>query len=257
VDWSAGDAYEPYVGRWSRLVARDFVTWLGLPAGGRFLDVGSGTGALTSTLVSMLPGSEVTGLDPSPQYVGYAKAQYPEASFTVGTASGLPFGDEHFDAAVSGLVLKFVPDAGRMLSEMRRIVREDGTVAVYVWDNAGEMQMLRRFWDAAVRADPAAREQDEASRFDRDNADGLRDLFAGAGLRAVQVRSIDVPTVFSDFDDFWRPFLGGQGSAPGYAMSLSEEKRGRLKAEVRRSLPVRADGSIHLLARAWAARGER
>ena len=238
-------------------MARDFVAWLGLATGGRFLDVGCGTGALTSTLTSMVPGSDVTGLDPSAQFVGYAAEHHPEATFTVGSASGLPFRDRHFDAVVSGLVLNFVPDPEGMLSEMRRAVREDGTVAVYVWDYAGEMQVIRRFWDAAARVDPAARQYDEGLRFGICNAAELRALFGGAGLRGVEVRAIDVPTVFSDFDDYWLPFLGGQGPAPAYAMSLPEETRRLLEAEVRRAMPVEPDGSIHLLARAWAARGLR
>ena len=118
-------------------------------------------------------------------------------------------------------MLNFVPDHARMVAEMKRAVAAGGTVAVYVWDYAGEMQLMRRFWDAAVALDPAALELDEGRRFPVTRAAPLVALFEGAGLRDVRVLAIDVPTVFKDFDDYWSPFLGGQAPAPGYRMSLS------------------------------------
>jgi hypothetical protein len=152
-------------------------------------------------------------------------------------------------------VLNFVPEPGRMVAEMSRVVRAGGTVAVYVWDYAGEMQMMRSFWDAAIELDPRAAERDEGRRFPLCRPEALSALFGGAGLTSIDTRAIDIPTVFADFDDFWEPFLMGDAPAPGYCMSLDERARERLRDRLRETLPVSADGSIHLIARAWAVKG--
>jgi SAM-dependent methyltransferase len=152
-------------------------------------------------------------------------------------------------------VLNFLPKPMRGLAEMARVTRPDGVVALYVWDYAGDMQLMRYFWDAACDLDPAAIEMDEGRRFPVCQPQPLEALFISAGLADVAVRAIDVPTVFAGFDDYWTPFLGGQGPAPSYAMSLSEEQRSALRDLVRERLPLSANGSIRLNARAWAARG--
>jgi SAM-dependent methyltransferase len=256
--WALGHAYEPYVGRWSRRVARVFLDWLGLPPGRRWLDVGSGTGALTETILGQTAPSAVKGIDRSAGFVDFAAAQVadPRATFEVGDAQSLPVQDSAFEAAVSGLVLNFVPEPGRMVAEMARAVGRGGTVALYVWDYAGKMQLMRHFWNAAAALDPAAQPLDEGRRFPLCQPAPLRELFQGAGLRAVEVRAIDVDTDFRDFDDYWLPFVGGQGPAPGYAVSLSEERRAALRERLRGSLPTALDGSIPLVARAWAVRGQ-
>lgn len=257
--WAIGDAYEPYVGRWSRHVAREFLAWLKVPPGQKWLDVGCGTGALSQTILERASPLAVQGIDSSAGFVGYARAQIHDehASFETGDARALPFAAATFDAVVSGLVLNFVPDPPAALSEMARVVRRGGTTAVYVWDYAGEMQLMRHFWDAAVALDPAAAEFDEGSRFTLCQPEPLANLLQTAGLHNVEVRAIDISTHFRDFDDYWSPFLGGQGSAPGYAMSLSEAQRTELRERLRATLPTQADGSIRLMARAWAARGVR
>jgi SAM-dependent methyltransferase len=254
--WASGAAYEPYIGRWSRLVAREFLAWLAVPAGGRWLDVGCGTGALTQTILAVAAPSAVRGLDRSEGFVSYARAQVkdPRASFETGDAQSLPVGNAEFDAAVSGLVLNFVPQPERMVAELARAVRPGGVAAVYVWDYAGQMQFLRHFWDAVAALDPAAAHLDEG-RFPVCQPGPLAALWQGAGLEQVATRVIDVPTVFKDFDDLWQPFLGGQGPAPGYVMSLSDERRAALRERLRASLPVAPDGAIPLIARAWAVRG--
>jgi SAM-dependent methyltransferase len=255
--WASGAAYEPYVGRWSRPVAREFLGWLAVPPGRRWLDVGCGTGALSQTILELAAPVQVTGVDASEGYVTYAGERVRDArvQFRTGDAQTLPEPSATYDAAVSGLVLNFVPEPARVVAEMARVTRGGGTVAAYVWDYAGEMQFMRHFWDAAIALDPAAREGDEGVRFPLCHPDPLAALFRGAGLGAVDVRAIDVPTVFRDFDDYWSPFLGGQGPAPGYAMALSEDGREALRERIRARLPVRPDGSIHLMARAWAVRG--
>lgn len=255
--WASGDRYEPYVGRWSRLVARAFIGWLGVPAGKRWLDVGCGTGALAETALALAAPAAVLGIDPSEGFLAHAKRTVadPRARFEIAGAEALPVAEGAFDVAVSGLVLNFVPDPAKAAREMRRAVAAGGTVAAYVWDYAGEMQMMRRFWDAAVALDPAARAKDEGVRFPLCRPEALAVLFADAGLREVATRAIDVPTVFEDFADFWTPFLSGQAPAPGYCMSLSEEKRAELRERLRSTLPARPDGAIHLIARAFAVRG--
>ncbi|HYS18063.1 MAG TPA: methyltransferase domain-containing protein [Candidatus Binatia bacterium] len=255
--WSSGDDYEPYVGRWSRRVARELIGWLDVPAGLRWLDVGCGTGALSETIVARCSPHAVVGVDPSEQYLEYARARVtdPRVSFRVGDAQALPVKDGDHDVAVSGLVLNFVPDQPQAVAEMRRSLAAGGTMAAYVWDYAGEMQLMRRFWDAAVALDPEALELDEGRRFPSARPAPLVELFESAGLTNVRVLAIDVPTVFKDFDDYWSPFLGGQAPAPGYCMSLSEERRAALRERIRSTMPSHPDGSIHLIARAWAVRG--
>jgi SAM-dependent methyltransferase len=257
--WAAGDLYEPYVGRWSRLVAREFLEWLAVPAGMDWLDVGCGTCALTQTIVDNTDPNLVKGVDPSHSFIEYAKARVTSGpvSFEVGDAQSLPFDPASFDAAVAGLVLNFVPQPVRAVTEMARVTRPGGVIAAYVWDYAGKMELMRYFWDAAVALDPAAYELDEGRRFPICQPQALAELFATAGLHDVEVRSIDVPTEFRNFDDYWSPFLGGQAPAPAYAMSLNEARRGALRDRIRSNLPVGQDATIRLIARAWAVRGRK
>lgn len=256
--WEIAVAYEPYVGRWSRLVAREFVSWLNVPAGASWVDVGCGTGALAETILQLAQPSHVEGIDLSADFVTYTKSRMIDerASFRVADARELPQKDGSAEAVVSAIALNFVPEPARAVSEMRRVAMPDtGIVAAYVWDYAGRMELMRYFWDAADELDPKARSLDEGLRFPICNPQSLTELFTSAGLRDVDVRAIDVPTRFRDFDDYWSPFLGGQGPAPGYAMQLTPERRARLRDRIRERLPANADGSIELIARAWAVRG--
>jgi len=254
--WGSGDAYEPYVGRWSRRVAERFLDWLAIAPGRRWLDVGCGTGAVSQTILERCAPERVIAVDPSDAYLAHARGRLGDdrIEFRKGSAEALPAEDGTAAAVVSGLVLNFVPDQAAALAEMRRAVEPGGTVAVYVWDYAGEMQLMRRFWDAAVALDPAASELDEGRRFPVCRPDALADLFTGAGFDDVETRPIQIPTVFRDFDDYWTPFLGGQGPAPGYCVSLPEERRAELRERIRATLPTEPDGAIPLIARAWAAR---
>lgn len=257
--WAGGDLYEPYVGRWSRRVARELLNWLAVPEEKNWLDVGCGTGALIQTIIEVANPNSVVGVDPSPGYVEYAKARVasPRARFEIGDARSLPFDTASQDAVASGLVLNFVPQPPQAVAEMARVVRPGGVVAVYVWDYAGKMELMRRFWDAAVALDPGAEELDEGGRFPICHPAPLSELFAQAGLSEVDVCPIDIATAFRDFDDYWSPFLGGQGPAPGYAVSLSDERRAALRERIRSELPIAKDGSIRLIARAWAVRGHK
>jgi SAM-dependent methyltransferase len=258
-EWTTGGSYEAYVGRWSRLVAREFLTWLAVPQGRCWLDVGCGTGALGQPILDMASPKGLVGIDPSLGYIADATERVSDsrARFVAGDARRLPCKTATFDAVVSGLVINFVPEPQVAVAEMTRAARPGGAVAAYVWDYAGKIQLMRCFWDAAVALDPSASEQDEGRRFPICSPGPLAQLFRDAGLRTVEVRAIDVATDFRDFDDYWSPFLGRQGPAPGYAMSLSEEHRSELRERIRAHLPIAPDGSIHLVGRAWAVRGER
>jgi SAM-dependent methyltransferase len=255
--WAAGDAYEAYVGRWSRPVAAQFVHRLDVPAGRRWLDVGCGTGTLTATILATADPVEVVGVDTSTGFLDHARARIasPRTSFQPGDAMSLPVPDRYFDAVVSGLALNFVADPGRATAEFARAAAPGGTVAGYVWDYAEGMEMLRHFWDAAAALDPAAAELDEGRRFPLCRPQPLRELWATAGLDRVAVEAIDVATVFADFDDYWLPFLGGQGPAPGYVTSLTDQRRDALRDLLRARLATDPDGTITLGARAWMVRG--
>jgi SAM-dependent methyltransferase len=258
--WDSGDAYESYVGRWSRLVAREFVRWLTVSPGSRWLDVGCGTGALTKTVLEQAAPSEVIGIDPSAAYIASAGARMdddPRAHFERGDAQALRAPAATFDVVVSGLVVNFVPQVKSAVAEMARVTRLGGTVGAYVWDYAEGMGLMRYFWDAAGVLDPKTKELDEGRRFWICHPEPLSRLFLSAGLEDIEVRAIEVPTQFRDFDDYWSPFLGGQGPAPSYAMSLSEERRVELRERIRVSLPSDPEGGISLTARAWAIRGVR
>ena len=257
--WASGAAYEPYVGRWSRLVAREFVDWLAVPPAARWLDLGCGTGALAETILRSANPAKVDGIDPSEGYLALAREQVrdPRVRFNVGDARHLSVKSAHYDAVVSALVLNFIPDLPAGMTEMARAVRPGGIVAGYVWDYAGKMELMRYFWDAAVALKPQDLERDEGQRFPICQPGPLQQLFEGAGLKKVKVRSIDVATHFRDFEDYWTPFLGGQFPAPDYAMSLDEAARAALRERIRAHLPIAADGSIPLIARAWAVRGTR
>ena len=255
--WAEGAAYEAYVGRWSRLVAREFVRRLGVPRQRRWLDVGCGVGALVQAILEEADPAVVLGVDRSAAFLRQARlnSTRAEATFREGDAGALPVSSGSFDVAVSGLVLNFVPEPAAMVAEMARGCRPGSTVALYVWDYRGGMELIRHFWDAAAALDPAARALDEAVRFPGCAPSPLEALFTSAGLRGVTTFAIDVPTVFRDLDDYWAPFLGGQGPAPGYARSLPEEGRLALRERLRRTLPAAPDGSISLTARAWAVTG--
>lgn len=257
--WASGDAYEPYVGRWSRLVAREFLRWLAVPAGSQWLDVGCGTGALSQTILRFAAPGGIKGIDRSEGHLAHARGtgQDRRAHFEVGDAQALPDETARYDAAVSGLVLNFLPQPERAVSEMARVAKPGGVVAAYVWDYGGKMQLMRHFWNAAVALDPDAAGLDEGRRFPLCQPTPLAELFKRPGLKTVEVRAIDIATDFKDFDDYWSPFMGGQGPAPSYAMSLSEEGRAALRERIRAGLPFALDGSIPLVARAWAVQGVR
>jgi SAM-dependent methyltransferase len=255
--WAAGDAYERYIGRWSRPVAEAFLHWLEVPPGRRWLDVGCGTGVLTSRVLATADPVHVTGLDPSEGFLAHARERTGDdrATFRLGDARALPLPDRSVDAVVSGLALNFVPEPEQAVAEFARVTSPGGVVAAYVWDYAEGMAILRHFWDAATALNPSAAALDEGRRFPICRPDPLTRLWTDAGLAEVTVRPIEVPTVFSDFDDYWQPFLGGQGPAPGYVASLSKNQQQALRDLLHERLPLTPTDSIPLTTKAWAIQG--
>jgi trans-aconitate methyltransferase len=255
--WSGGAAYDGYVGRWSRLIAAEFIPWLEVSDGATWVDVGCGTGELTRSILRITAPSKVVSLDPSAGYLEHARASTadPRAEFRRGTDQDVRSLGVVADAVVSGLVLNFVPDAVHALGAAAEVTAPGGLIAAYVWDYADGMAMMRHFWDAAIEEDAAARSKDEGVRFPICAPGPLKSAFETAGLSDVLTRPIDVTDTFANFEEYWTPFTSGEAPAPGYLMSLPANRQARLQKMVRSRLPIAADGSITLTCRAWAARG--
>lgn len=257
--WNAADAYESYIGRWSRLVARELVAGLHVPARGVWIDVGCGSGALTAAILDLAQPETIVSVDRSFEFVAQSAAipEHRNARFLASDAMALPLADGIATAVVSGLVLNFVPQPLLAVREMLRCLQPGGVVAVYVWDYAEGMQLIRNFWRAATDLDASAAALDEANRFPLCQPDTLEALFRDAGVSRVTIDSVTVPTVFENFADLWAPFLRGQGPAPSYVLALPEERRSALRDRLEKLLPPSADGSISLSARAWVATGSK
>ncbi len=256
--WQAGERYEAYMGRWSRQIAPRFLDWLAAPGDLDWLDVGCGTGALSAAILARCKPKSLVSMDPSEGFLAKARANIPDGPvvFQAGDAQSLAADSGSRDVVVSGLVLNFVPDREKALAEMKRAARSGGTVAFYIWDYpGGGVEFMRAFWNAATALDPNARDLTEDRRFPFCTSDGLTALARGAGLAEVDCIAIEAPTIFRDFEDFWRPFTLGAGPAPGYCMSLDPDARQRLREKLHDSLPQREDGSIALKTRAWAIKG--
>ena len=254
--WNSGDPYEYFMGRWSRLMAPVFLNWLNLPLNLSWLDVGCGTGSLSEAIFRGSRPTYLCCVDPSWEFLQQAKDKHSfDADFVAGSASELPLSDNTFDVVVSGLALNFFPDLRRAITEMKRVLKEGGTLAAYVWDYSGKMEFLRLFWDAASEVDVNANRLDEGIRFPICNADNLRELFEQSGLTNIETAYADIDTVFNDFDDYWNPFLGGQGPAPGYLASLDTDIQEKIRRTLYNKLASHTNVPIKLLARAIAIRG--
>ena len=234
-----------------------FLNWLNFSYNLSWLDVGCGTGALSEAIFQNYKPAYQCCIDLSAEFLEKAKEKKSfKADFLTGSASDLPLANTSFDIVVSGLALNFFSDLTAALSEMKRVLKKNGTIAAYVWDYAGRMEFLRLFWDAACEVDVNATKLDEGNRFPICNAANLRKEFEGAGLIEIETTYLDIDTVFTNFEDFWHPFLGGQGPAPGYLASVDKDLQDKIKSALHRKLYVDSNGSIKLLARAIAVRGK-
>ena len=255
--WKSGNPYEFFMGRWSTLVAHSFVDWLSPSPGCRWLDVGCGSGALSEAIIKHHQPESLTAIDQSEGFVKTTQNRLGKTALCkVGDALALPLDDNSVGFAVSGLVLNFIPEPEKALAEMRRVTVNGGTVAVYVWDYAGTMEFLNTFWDVAIALNPGAANLHEGKRFPESNAQGLGKHFERAGFSKTSSAPIQIDTFFKSFEDYWQPFLGGQGPAPTYVLSLADRDQEALEAKLRNRLPIQNDGSINMIAQAWAMRGQ-
>lgn len=252
-------AYEPFMGRWSRRLAPPFVDFAGVQDGESVLDVGSGTGALAAAILEARPTAHVTGVDVAPDYVAAARQRGRRgARFVIGDAQALDFADGTFDRTVSMLAIDVVRDPARALAEQIRVTRPGGLIAAAVWDYGDGMQMLRAFWNEAIAANPAADVRDERHmRLCRHGE--LSALWLAHGMVAVGERPLTIEQPFASFDDYWTPFLGGQGPAGAYVAALSTGQRDAVRDRLRRLLigdgATNGGGPFTLTARAWAVKG--
>jgi SAM-dependent methyltransferase len=254
--WTSGADYDQWMGRWSRLLAQEFLKWLNLPAGLRWLDVCCGSGIVTQAIVERNAPASIVGVDASSDQISFARQHraHPNVTFETADAMALPFPKATFDVAVCGLGLNFIPSPDRALKEFRRVIRPGGTVAIYVWDYAHGARFLREFWDAATAIDPEAATFDQARRFPMCTQKGLRSLFEREKLEDLTPHALEVVTHFATFDDYWAPLLTGQGSAPNYLAARDKKIQAAIRERLRAVLPTNAQGAIELPARAWAIR---
>jgi SAM-dependent methyltransferase len=245
------EAYGRHVGRYGAALAAAFCDAAGVRAGDCALDVGCGPGALLAELAARLGTGRVTAVDPSPPFVEACRLAVPGADVRHGVAEELPFRDSSFDLALSQLVVNFMSDAQRGVSELRRVSRR--TVASCVWDYAGEMTMLRVFWDAAREVDPDA--PDEGAVMGYCTPGELAELWEHAGLRNVTTEALVVHAEYENFDDYWSPLTSGLGPSGAYCVSLDADRRDALRDGCFRRLDSPA-GGFRLDARAWFVRGE-
>jgi ubiquinone/menaquinone biosynthesis C-methylase UbiE len=253
VDFADASAYERFMGRWSRAVAPQFLTWMGAKRRARWLDVGCGTGILTEALLDLCEPAAVTGIDASPAQVAQASRgpAGDRAKFRQGDATSLPFPGAAFDVAVSALTLNFVPDPLRALEEMRRVTVPGGAIGAYVWDfgrelsPSGPLRQAARAFGAEVPAIPGTAHS---------SLDALRSLFARAGLQSIDSRTVDVTLAYADFEDFWQAQTPAYSPTTKIIDAMTEGERRRLKRTVREALPIGPDGKIEYAARANAIR---
>ena len=253
--FTKGDEYEQFMGRWSRLLAPRLLDFIELPKGSIVLDVGCGTGSLSRAILERSTENSVIGIDPNPQFIEYAQQTVADdrASFNVGSADLIEQPNNRFDASLSMLVLNFVPDPMAAVHEMSRVTRANGIVGAATWDYPGRMEMLRVFWDEAAAIDPIAGTQREHNQ-PLSTQDSLPRLWDECGLKNIESGSLEIEMHFESFEEYWSPFLQGQGPAGAYLTNCSDTTRDRLRENLHKRLQTN-NGSIDLVARAWAVKG--
>lgn len=249
---TSGNAYDGFMGRYSRPLADVFADAVGVSRGHTALDVGCGPGALTGVLVDRLGVDAVFACDPSAPFVAECAARHPGVDVRLGRAEAVPFDDGRFDVSLAQLVLHFVTDPEQAARELQRVVRPGGLVGACMWDFAEGMEMLRHFWDAALTIDPNAPDEARTLRFGRQGE--IVALFEGAGLEHIVETTLHVSTRYDSFDEFWSGFLAGIGPAGVFCVALSDEARAALREELFRRVGSPA-GPFTLGAMARSAHG--
>ncbi len=245
----AADAYDRFMGRYSRLLSPQLADFAGVRSGQRVLDVGCGPGALTAELVARVGASAVAAVDPSASFVAAALDRHPGVEVLQASAEQLPFPARTFDATLAQLVVHFMSDPTEGLAEMARVTRPNGVVAACVWDHGGGQGPLSLFWREARKLDP---DIDDESRLPGVREGHLAELFEAAGLREVEAAVLPVSLEHATFDAWWEPFTTGVGPAGSYLASLSAERQVELREACRAMIPTTP---FSVTARAWAARG--
>ncbi len=255
--FSNAAAYDWYMGRWSRRLAPMFVEFAQVRDGNKVLDVGCGTGVLTQAIAAVTRNSEITGVDPSPSFVEYARTRFadPRIRFDVGNALELPYPDATFDQCLALLVINLIAQPEKAVSEMCRVTRPGGSVVVCHWDGGGGMEMHSIFWEEASKLDPAAEPRRETHRpYSRQGQ--LKTLWEATGFERVEETGLKIELDFASFNDFWLPLLGGVGPLGSYLSSLSADRQQALREEIwRRCLGNGPDGPFKLHSQSWAVRG--
>ena len=254
--WRSGIAYEKFMGRWSSVAAKKFLSYFDIPPDSCWLDVGCGTGSIAKLILEGNRPRKIIGIDSSSELILHAQRSIidPLVKFKVCQAESLNVDSNSIDAVVSGLVLNFISQPKLAISEMLRVTKPGGKIGIFLWDYQEGMQMLRYFWDAVVELNKNANEFDEGIRFPLCKKGHLESLFQEIGLKQFESTTIDITTVFKNFDDYWLPFLSKVGPAPSYVMSLDQKEKQKLKEQLFKTLPINDDGSISLAARAWAVK---
>jgi len=245
----AAEAYDSYMGAWSRQLSPQLIAFAGVRPGQRVLDVGCGPGALTAELVARLGAETVAAVDPSGSFVAAARARYPGVDVREAFAEALPFPNGTFDAALAQLVVHFMADPVAGLREMTRVTSRGGVVAACVWDFGGGRGPLGPFWEAARETDPSVVDE---SKLAGTRQDHLGQLFEAAGLTDVNEAVLSASREYASFDDWWEPFTRGVGPGGAFVAGLVPDRQVELRERCRSMLP---SGRILLAAHAWAARG--
>jgi ubiquinone/menaquinone biosynthesis C-methylase UbiE len=256
--WNNSELYNEFMGKWSSIVAKEFINWLIRENNfeqKKWLDVGCGTGALSFEILKKTKPLSVVGIDPSKEYLP-KKTQFENSTFLVGSAENHQFRNSEFDIIVSALALNFMTNKENSIRKILKILKPGGTFALYVWDYAEKMEFLRYFWNAVVQENPESVKFDEAQLFPICNRDKLKKLFIDCGIKEIFENDIVIETKFDNFDQYWNSFLGGQGPAGQYILSIEEKRRNDIKSYLKESIPISKDGSINLIARAFAIKGK-